>query len=112
MTHFPDGTSWGAQPHPEMPHYVHLAYRMGHEGDVLAYCRFHELAHHVVAEAFGSHSLVLWALAHGEEPTPMIAAAEESLAMNLHRYVMTREPPCVAGVDWPKVRERFLSVLS
>jgi hypothetical protein len=110
VTHFPDGASWGALPH-DTPHYHYLAYRYGHDGDTLAYCRAHELAHHVLCEGFGSHSLTLFALAHGEEPTPMIAAAEEALAMNLHRYAMTNETPFVAGVDWPALRTRFLSLI-
>jgi hypothetical protein len=112
VTRFPDGSTWGAQPHPEMPHYQHLAFDYGHEGDTLAYCRVHELAHHVIAEGFGTHSFVLWALAHGEQPTPMIAAAEESLAMNLHRYAMKNENPFVDGVDWPALKARFLGLLN
>jgi hypothetical protein len=109
ISHFRDGTSWGAQPH-DTPHYHFLAYRYGHEGDTLAYCRAHELCHHVVAEALGSHSLVLWGLAHGEKPCPMIAAAEEALAMALHRYAMTNEPPFVDGVDWQAAKARFLDL--
>lgn len=109
LTQFHDGTQWGAHPH-DQPHYWHLAFAYGHEGDVFAYCQHHELAHHVVAEGFGSHSLVLWALAHGEEPTPMIAAAEEALAMNLHRYSLTGQPPFVAGADWPALKQRFLEL--
>lgn len=111
VSHFPDGSSWGALPHPEKPHYQHLAFAYGHEGDTLAYCRCHELAHHVIAEGFGSHSLVLWSLAHGEKPAPMIAAAEESLAMNLHRYAMTNDHPQVDGVDWHALRARFLGLI-
>jgi hypothetical protein len=111
LTIFPDGSSWGALPHPEMPHYHALAHRLGYEGDTLAYCREHELAHHVLSEGFGSHSLVLWALAHGEKPTPMIAAAEESLALNLQRYARTNEHPFVDGCDWPALKARFLSLL-
>lgn len=110
LTHFGDGTSWGALPH-DLPHYHALAYRFGHEGDTLSYCRLHELSHHVLSEGFGSHSPVLWALAHGEKPAPMIAAAEESLSMALHRYVMTREAPCVDGVDWSALKTRFLGLL-
>jgi hypothetical protein len=107
VSHFPDGTSWGAVAH-DVPHYHALAHRFGHEGDILAYCRFHELAHHIVSESFGSHSLVLWALAHGEQPTPMIAAAEEALAMALHRYAMTNEHPCIDCIHWEALKARFL----
>lgn len=109
VTHWPDDTSWGALPHLE-PHYHYLAYRYGHQGDVVAYCRAHELCHHLICEAFGSHSFVLWALAHGEQPTPMIAAAEEALAMTLHRFVMTGEPPLIDRVDWTALKSRFLEL--
>lgn len=111
VTHFDDGSRWGALPHPEMPHYQHLAFAYGHDGDTLAYCQHHELAHHVLCEGFGSHSLVLWALAHGEQPTPMVAAAEESLAMNLHLYAMTNEYPFVDRINWHALRHRFLGLL-
>lgn len=110
VTHFPDGTSWGAQPH-DAPHYHALAHRLGYEGDTLRYCREHELAHHVIAEGFGSHSLVLWPLAHGDTCMPMIAAAEESLALNLQRYARTNEHPFVDGADWLALKRRFLGLL-
>jgi hypothetical protein len=109
VTYFRDGSSWGATPH-DLPHYHALAHRLGYEGDILAYCREHELAHHVLSEGFGSHSLVLFALAHGEQPTPMIAAAEESLALNLQRYARTGENPFVDGADWPSLKARFLAL--
>jgi hypothetical protein len=108
-TRFPDGCEWGAYPH-DKPHYWHLAYAYGHEGDVFAYCQHHELAHHLVAEGLGSHSLVLWSLAHGEKPSRMISAAEEALAMALHRYAMTGAPPLIDGVDWSALKARFLSL--
>jgi hypothetical protein len=110
VTHFFDKTSYGALPHDEEPHYHYLAYRYGHDGDTLAYCRCHELCHHLVAEAFGSHSPVIYALAHGEKPSPMIAAAEEALAMTLHRYAMTGEPPMIEGVPWADLKARFLKL--
>ena len=109
VTRFHDGTQYGAEPHDE-PHYYAVAHRLGYEGDTFAYCREHELAHHLVAEEFGSHSPVLWALAHGEKPCRMIAAAEESLAMALQRYARTKEHPLVDGIDWPKLRARFLDL--
>lgn len=106
VTHFRDGTRWGALPHHE-PHYHYLAFKYGHGGDVVAYAQTHELCHHLVAESFGSHSLILWALAHDEKPTPMIAAAEEALTMTLHRYVMLNEPPLIEGVNWDALRDRY-----
>lgn len=106
-THFGDGSKWGAKPHDE-PHYHAIAHRLGYQGDCLRYCQEHELAHHLVAEHFGSHSPVLWALAHGEKPCPMIAAAEESLAMNLQRFARANEHPFVDCVEWSPLRARFL----
>lgn len=106
VTYFPDGTAWGARPHDE-PHYHYLAYRYGYDGDILAYCQAHELIHHLIGEAFNSHSLVLWALAHGEQPTPMVSAAEEALAHTLHRYIMLAEPPLIEHVDWSLLKHRF-----
>jgi hypothetical protein len=110
VTHYQDGTRWGALPH-DKPHYHYLAYRYGHHGDTLAYCQAHELCHHLISEAFESHSLVLWALAHGEKPAPMIAAAEEALAMTLHRFVTTGEPPLIEGVDWEALKAKFEEVM-
>jgi hypothetical protein len=107
VTHWPDGTSWGAQPH-DAPHYHALAHRLGYAGDILQYCQEHELADHLIAEAFGSHSPVLWALAHGEQPGPMFAAAEEALAMTLQRYARASEVPLIEGVDWSALKRRIL----
>lgn len=108
-TVFPDGAINGAWPHDE-PHYHAIAHRLGYEGDILQYCREHELAHNLVAEHFNSHSPVLWALAHGETPCAMIAAAEESLAINLQRYARANEHPFVDRVDWTLLKARFLSL--
>lgn len=107
VSHFDDGTSYGALPHDE-PHYHAIAHRLGYAGDILAYCREHELAHHLIAEAFGSHSPVIWALAHGEQPCRMIAAAEEALAMTLQRYARTNEVPLIEGIDWDVLKCRLL----
>lgn len=109
-TEFPDGARWGAFPH-DKPHYHSLAHRLGYDGDIMAFCQEHELAHHVVAEGFGSHSWVLFALAHGEQPTPAIAAAEEALALALQRFVRARERPFIDGADWDKLRARFCSLM-
>jgi hypothetical protein len=109
VTHFPDGTRWGALPHDE-PHYHALAHRLGYEGDTLRYCREHELAHHCVAEHFHSHSPILWALAHGEKPPCLFVPAEEALAMSLQRYARANEHPLVDGVDWVLLRARFLNL--
>lgn len=107
VTHFADGSRWGALPHDE-PHYHALAHRLGYEGDILRYCQEHELAHHLIAEAFGCHSPVLWALAHDETPATMFVAAEEALAMTLQRYARANEVPLIEGVDWDALRNRIM----
>lgn len=107
VTRFPDGSNYGALPHDE-PHYHAVAHRLGYEGDILKYCQEHELAHHLIAEEFGSHSPVLWALAHDEEPAGSFAAAEEALAMVLQRYARANEVPLIEGIDWDGLKCRLL----
>lgn len=108
-TRFPDGTSVPSVPH-DTPHYHAIAHRLGYEGNIVLYAQEHELAHHCIAEYFGSHSLVLWALAHGDQPSAMIAAAEEALALALQRYARTNEHPMIDRVDWSVLRSRFLEL--
>lgn len=99
VSRFEDGTSWGAETH-DVGHYHYLAWAYGHQGDLVAYCRAHELCHHLIAEAFGQASPVIWALAHGERPGPMVAAAEEALAHVLHRLAFTGAPALIEGLCW------------
>lgn len=106
VSHFPDGTHWGAQPH-DTPHYHAIAHRLGYEGDILRYCQEHELAHHLVAEEFGRPSAVLSLLAKGLTPPRLSAASEEALAMCLQRYLRTNEHPFVDCVPWEQLRERM-----
>jgi len=107
VTTFRDGTRWGALPH-DKPHYHAISHRLGYNGDILLYAQEHELAHHLVAEAFGRPSLVIWKLAHGEKPDPYEAAAEEALAMALQRYARTNEAPLIEGVEWDDLKCRML----
>jgi hypothetical protein len=106
---FYDGTSYGAHPH-DAPHYWHLAFRCGYEGDVFKYCQEHELAHHLVSELFDRPSPILWALAHGEKPAAWLVPAEEALVLCLQKYARTNEHPFVDGIDWKPLRERFLQL--
>jgi hypothetical protein len=106
VTRFPDGSSYGALPHDE-PHYHAVAHRLGYAGDILLYAQEHELAHHLIAAEFNSHSPVIWALAHGEKPPRMIAAAEEALVMALQRYARANELPLIEGVDWDGLKMRM-----
>jgi hypothetical protein len=111
VTRYPDGSSYGALPHDE-PHYHAIAHRLGYGGDILRYCREHEYAHHLIAEEFCSHSPVIWALAHGERPPRMIAAAEEALVMTLQRYARANEVPMIENVPWRQLKDRLLEEAS
>lgn len=107
VSYFADGSSYGALPHDE-PHYHAVAHRLGYRGDILLYCQEHELAHHLIAETFNCHSPVIWALAHGEQPPRMIAAAEEALVMVLQRFTRANEVPLIEGVDWDALKCQML----
>lgn len=111
VSRFLDGTSWGAQPH-DTPHYHVIAHRCGYGADLLAYCREHEVCHHILAEwLHGRPSGVLWALAHGREVSPGEAAAEELGVHALQRWVRAAERPIVGGVDWDELKAFALAVL-
>lgn len=73
--------------------------------------REHELAHHLVSEAFGHPSRVLWPLSQGLEPDAYEAAAEEGLVLALQRYVRAGQLPFIDRVDWPALRRQFLDHL-
>jgi hypothetical protein len=107
VTRFPDGSSYGALPHPDKPHYWVAAARAGYGENILLYAQEHELAHHLIGEEFNSHSPVIWALAHGGEPSRMIAAAEEALVSVLQRYARANELPLIEGVDWDALKMRM-----
>ncbi len=49
VSHLSDGTSYGAVPH-DTPHYHVVAHRCGYGDDLLAYCREHEVCHHLLSE--------------------------------------------------------------
>lgn len=124
---FADGTTWGAQPH-DTPHYDEIARRCGYlppnncadptpiremtAAARMAYCREHEVFHHVVGEVFFfGPSPVLWKLAHGHDVDPMYAALEEAMVMTLQRWVRAGERPIIGGVDWDALRTRCLALL-
>jgi hypothetical protein len=129
-TTFGDGTTWGALPH-DTPHYDEIAERCGYldwetratwpadptraqrEAARMAYCREHEVFHHVVGAVFyrAQSSPVLWALAHGLEVDEMAAAVEEAMVMTVQRWVRAGERPIIGGVDWDDLRARCLALL-
>lgn len=119
---FRDGSSYGAHPH-DTPDYNEVAQRCGYQGvwdglpDLsglarLAFCREHEVCHHLIGERiYGGPSPVLWALAHGEEVAPEDAVLEELAVQALQRFVRAGERPIIGGVDWCGLRDQALAVL-
>jgi hypothetical protein len=120
---FADGASYGALPH-DTPDYDEITRRCGYATDFgpglpditgigrLDYCREHEVAHHLVGEAFyNGPSPILWAVAHGSEVTPQEAALEEAMVMTLQRWIRAGERPIIGGVDWGRLKARALILL-
>lgn len=119
---FADGSTWGSQPH-DTPHYDEIAKRCGYlkagQPDDerravarMAYCREHEVCHHVVGAVFyKGPSPVLWALAHGGDVTPEAAALEEAMVMTLQRWLRAGERPIIGGVDWDAIKLRLALLL-
>ena len=123
---FHDASTWGSQPH-DTPHYLEIATRCGYltpRADPsqpveewkaearLAYCREHEICHHVVGAVFyKGPSPVLWALAHGGDVTPEQAALEEAMVMTLQRWFRAGERPIIGGVDWDGIKLRLALLL-
>lgn len=123
VSHFADGTSYGAQPH-DTPHYMEITERCGYrpiwfKDEVaaranarLAYCREHEICHHVVGDHFyDGRSTVLWSLAHGYDPDPRDAAIEEAMVMTVQRWLRAGERPIIGGVDWDGLKRDTLAAL-
>jgi hypothetical protein len=112
VTHFLDGTSYGAHPH-DTHHYAVIAHRCGYGDDLLAYCREHEICHLLVEEWLHDRpSRILWGLAHGEPLAPHEAAYEEIAAQALQRWVRAAERPIIGGVDWDALKHRALVTLA
>lgn len=112
FTSYDDGSTYAAHPH-DTHHYHVIAHRCGYGDDILAYAREHEICHHIAAEWIGGHtSRVLWPLAHGREPVPYEATAEEALAMTCQRWFRANERPIIGSVDWDDLKRRFLALVA
>ncbi len=108
---FVDGSVCQAWHHPEDSYYREIAQRLGYGARTVAYCRDHELSHLIFEEVVhGRPSPVLYALAHGRPMDPKLSAYEEIAAQALQRWVRVGERPIVGGVDWDKLKRRFLEV--
>ena len=112
-TVFLDGARIGAFPHPQIPHYHVIAHRCGYGDDLRAYCREHEFCHSFMAEKlYGNPSAVLWDLAHGKEPAPGPAVAEEMAAQTFQRWLRANERPIIGGCDWDGLKAEALRLLA
>lgn len=110
---FLGGAETEAWPHPEQPHYHVIAHRLGYGDDLLRYCREHELAHAVIAEAFeDGPSYVLKMLARGDTPHQGRAVLEEMAVATLLRWVRANERPIIGGCDWDTLKAQFLGHVS
>ena len=85
QTRFPDGTFCPAVPVLNAESQAR-ARSLGYGEDLARMSVEHELAHTVLAEAYGlPHSPALWAVAHGEAP-PHNAQLEEATVLGLQRF--------------------------
>ncbi len=110
-TIFADGASVDAIPHDTF-HYHVIAHRLGYQDDILAYCREHEVAHELISQyVAGTHSEVLWCLAHGKVAAPAVVTYEELAVQALQRFVRANERPIVSGVDWDALRTYLYEVV-
>lgn len=108
---FPDGTETSAWPDGSAHYYV-IAHRCGYEDCITTYCREHELAHALVGEEFyGWESPVLAASARKLLPSPT-APLEEAMAQMIQRFARANERPIIGGVDWDKIKVRFLYLVN
>ncbi len=113
ITHFLDGTSYGAHPHPWDHHYSVIAHRCGYGDDLMRFAREHEVCHSLIAEfLYDRPSPIIWGLAHGKPLTPKEAVAEEACTQLLQRWVRANERPIIGpNVDWDGLKQRALEVL-
>jgi hypothetical protein len=112
VTHFIDGTHYGAQPH-YTDAYIALARRLGYD-DVESYCQEHEFMHNFIAEeVFGEPSRVLWALAHGKKAATKDILAEEALSIHFQAFLRNDwiMPATAPGVDWWALRDKAKELL-
>ncbi|SER58788.1 hypothetical protein SAMN05216548_12725 [Faunimonas pinastri] len=113
VTHFPDGTYYGSQPH-DTPEYRALAQRLGYGHDIDAYNVDHEFCHSFLPEVLnGQPSRVLWALARGRMAPRMEILHEEALAVMFQGFlrgdiIMAATAP---KLNWWDVREEARGLL-
>lgn len=111
ITHFPDGTKFGAYPHVTN-HYFVIAHRLGYGDEINRYCQEHELAHAIAAEWFRDKpSHVIWHLAHGTMMDHGEMIFEEMAAHTIQRWIRANERPILAGVDWDALKAYSFKLL-
>jgi hypothetical protein len=111
QTIFPDGATVDATPH-DTHHYLVVSHRLGYGDNALAYCREHVVCHELIAQFIaGTHSEVLWCLAHGKIAAPAVVTYEELAAQALQRFIRANERPIVSGVNWGALKGYALAIL-
>ncbi|MCO5730150.1 hypothetical protein [Rhizobium sp. SSA_523] len=111
-THFPDGTSYGAEPQ-YTDEYLTLSQRCGYGSYLMRYCHEHEIAHALVGEVvFRGPSRVVWGCAHGKYAPAAEILAEEELSISLQAFARAGVLPgsSAPGFDWFALRDRFISL--
>ena len=112
MTHFRDGTSFGAHPHETHRYYV-VSHKCGHGDDIMGFCRYHEFFHSFTAQRLHDEpSYVLWTLAHKMPQNRGDVVYEEMAAQQVHQWVMTGDEPIISGHDWHDLKTEALFLLS
>jgi hypothetical protein len=111
VSHFSDGTSFGAYAH-DTHHYHVISHRTGYGDDIHLYAKEHEVIHHLVGELFyHGVSPILWALAHGGQVSNEEAVKEEALVLLIQRWIRANERPIVSGANWDAIKTRALMLL-
>lgn len=110
-TVFDDGSTLDSWPH-ETPHYFVASHRCGYGDDILSYCRQHDFCHAFTAWKLDHMaSPVLFALAHGRDLTPSIAAREECLVQTFQAFLRANQRPIIGNVPWDAWRGEALELL-
>lgn len=111
VTHFHDGSSYGAHPH-DTHHYHVAAHRAGYGDDIMAYCREHEVCHLLIEEWLHDRpSRVIWGLAHNKPLSAHEAAYEELGAQTLQKWLRANERPLIGGIPWDSIKREALRLL-
>lgn len=110
---FDTGEECVGVPH-DTHHYHVVSHRLGYGGDVMRYCREHELAHVVLAQELhqGPPLALLDTARYGAAVDQGLAVMEECTAQALQRWVRASELPIIGDCDWVDLRDKFLACVA